>query len=583
MGKKKSTSSSASKQQPSTASGDSKPQKINDLSAKNIKETDVKTEEKLQDRKPRNEGNYFRKNLKIFGFLIALLLSIGIYSYQDDVKNVVSVVVSATLGHDRLDALSRYLLSAINDGADSESRQTFDRAAPGDSAADPSAKGTDATDASKPVYSKKTITNQLDNKIRSELDKADAALEKGKAQEASDLYDAVIAKYPNSPRAVFGKANALNKMAEEKQSNALLEESINKYLKVLSLPDLPKALAILAGKACADRQSFRGWGGRAVKTMKQLIDLYPDELLLRNDLGVKYLMIGRVDEARNVFIKVLDMDPANGFAMVHLGFILKTTDKKYKEAIPYLRRGIESNMPGVIDGRFFFHLGDALFRTGQHNESHEIYKLGAEKGVFPSFWQRSLYNVDGLTARPWWTKSQSGSSKFLTKLEQNWEIIRDEGLMNLDEKRGVFELENEDLREEGDWRQFTLYSQGRKHDQNCKKAPKTCALLEGFTEAVNCKRGQIKYSVMQPGVHVWPHCGPTNCRIRSHLGLVIPDGARIRIANETRTWKLGEFIIFDDSFEHEVWHDGTSLRLVFIIDMWHPELTSFQKQTLAPI
>lgn len=47
-------------------------------------------------------------------------------------------------------------------------------------------------------------------------------------------------------------------MAEEKQSNALLEESINKYLKVLSLPDLPKALAILAGKACADRQSFRG-------------------------------------------------------------------------------------------------------------------------------------------------------------------------------------------------------------------------------------------------------------------------------------------------------------------------------------
>lgn len=47
-------------------------------------------------------------------------------------------------------------------------------------------------------------------------------------------------------------------MAEVKQSNALLEESIDKYLKVLSLPDLPKALAILAGKACADRQSFRG-------------------------------------------------------------------------------------------------------------------------------------------------------------------------------------------------------------------------------------------------------------------------------------------------------------------------------------
>lgn len=55
---------------------------------------DVKTEEKkvevkkLQDRKPRNEGNDSRKNLKICGFLIALLLSIGIYSYQDDVKSL---------------------------------------------------------------------------------------------------------------------------------------------------------------------------------------------------------------------------------------------------------------------------------------------------------------------------------------------------------------------------------------------------------------------------------------------------------------------------------------------------------------
>ena len=54
--------------------------------------------------------------------------------------------------------------------------------------------------------------------------------------------------------------------------------------------------------------------------------------------------------------------------MVHLGFIMKTTDKMYKEAIPYLREGIASNAPGVIDGRFFFHLGDALFRVGQHNE-----------------------------------------------------------------------------------------------------------------------------------------------------------------------------------------------------------------------
>lgn len=50
-----------------------------------------------------------------------------------------------------------------------------------------------------------------------------------------------------------------------------------------------------------------------------------------------------------------------------------------------------------------------------------------------------------------------------------------------------------------------------------------------------------------------------------------------------RTWKEGKFIVFDDSFEHEVWHDGTEPRLVLIVDVWHPELTEEQKRTLTAI
>lgn len=50
-----------------------------------------------------------------------------------------------------------------------------------------------------------------------------------------------------------------------------------------------------------------------------------------------------------------------------------------------------------------------------------------------------------------------------------------------------------------------------------------------------------------------------------------------------RSWKEGDFIIFDDSFEHEVWHNGTSTRLVLIVDVWHPELTEEEKRTMAAI
>lgn len=65
---------------------------------------------------------------------------------------------------------------------------------------------------------------------------------------------------------------------------------------------------------------------------------------------------------------MLSKDPKNGFAKVHMGFIVKTGDRDYAGAIPLLQEGIASNVTGVIDGRFFFHLGDALFRTGQEDE-----------------------------------------------------------------------------------------------------------------------------------------------------------------------------------------------------------------------
>ncbi|CAH1773510.1 unnamed protein product [Owenia fusiformis] len=171
----------------------------------------------------------------------------------------------------------------------------------------------------------------------------------------------------------------------------------------------------------------------------------------------------------------------------------------------------------------------------------------------------------------------------IVMLESNWKTIKDEGLANMDEKKGSFLPEEENLLDTGDWKQFTLFQQGRKNEKNCKRAPKTCALIDKVADAKGCKRGQVKFSIMSPGVHVWPHCGPTNCRIRAHLGLVIPPGPKIRVADDTREWIEGKFIMFDDSFEHEVWHEGSSYRLVLIVDFWHPELTEDQKYEITPI
>jgi aspartate beta-hydroxylase len=65
----------------------------------------------------------------------------------------------------------------------------------------------------------------------------------------------------------------------------------------------------------------------------------------------------------------------DGFALVHYGFVLKNLDQNYEEAVLYLREGIDTNAPGTQDGRFFFHLGDALQRLGRNKEAREVVYL----------------------------------------------------------------------------------------------------------------------------------------------------------------------------------------------------------------
>uniref|UniRef100_A0A1A8L4H8 Aspartate beta-hydroxylase n=2 Tax=Nothobranchius pienaari TaxID=704102 RepID=A0A1A8L4H8_9TELE len=428
---------------------------------------------------------------------------------------------------------------------------------------------------------KPKFLNKFDITIKAELDAAEKLRKKGKLEEALKAFESLVQQFPQSPRARYGKAQVEDDVAEKQRSNDMLHRAVSTYGEVAELPDVTFDLLRAALKRRAERQQFLGRMRGSLATLQKLVQIFPDDVSLRNDLGVAHLLLGDNMGAKKVYEEVLAVAPDNGFAKVHYGFILKA-ENQIAESIPYLREGLESGEPGTDDGRFYFHLGDALQRVGDDSAYH-WYELGHKKGHFASVWQRSLYNVDGLKAQPWWTPKETGYIDLVKMLEKNWKTIRDEALAVMDQDRGRFIPEEENLREKGDWGQYTLWQQGRKAGGACQGVPKTCSLMERFPEAIGCKRGQIKFSVMQPGTHVWPHTGPTNCRLRMHLGLVVPPGCRIRCTNQTREWNEGKVLIFDDSFEHEVWQEADRYRLIFIVDVWHPELTQYQRQTLSPI
>lgn len=101
-------------------------------------------------------------------------------------------------------------------------------------------------------------------------------------------------------------------------------------------------------------------------------------------------------------------------------------------------------------------------------------------------------------------------------------------------------------------------------------------LLHGAT-------GAVYLSIMEPGTQVRPHCGPSNLRLRYHLALEADPGARIRVGSEWRSWRAGECLIFDDSFEHEVVHEGSCRRVILLVDCWRPELDQHERTFLQTL
>ena len=53
----------------------------------------------------------------------------------------------------------------------------------------------------------------------------------------------------------------------------------------------------------------------------------------------------------------------------------------------------------------------------------------------------------------------------------------------------------------------------------------------------------------------------------------------MRVGDQILHWEEGEMIIFDESFEHEVFHynENNESRLVLYFDFWHPDLRPEQR------
>lgn len=131
------------------------------------------------------------------------------------------------------------------------------------------------------------------------------------------------------------------------------------------------------------------------------------------------------------------------------------------------------------------------------------------------------------------------------------------------------------IQSDDQWKTFFLKGVGMDCEENARRCPETMKVL---AQIPGCTTGF--FSILSPRKHIPEHRGPWAGVLRLHLGLLVPEPrhhCRIRIADQVYAWREGEVIIFDDTFNHEVWNDTDGYRVVLFVDFARPLRWPFNK------
>lgn len=212
-------------------------------------------------------------------------------------------------------------------------------------------------------------------------------------------------------------------------------------------------------------------------------------------------------------------------------------------------------------------VGDQLIpeRFVEYMSSVADQKIDPVMGTYP-----------GVDNSPWF------DSQFpvCAELEARYTTIVDE-LRRIPAEAFFPESEKDAVPRQGDWRILSLFAMGQRHEEPARLLPTVVDIIKNF-DGMTTLGGAAFVSRLPAGAKVEPHRGPTNTRLRCHLGIKIPDGdCGIEVGGERRVWTQGKCLMLNDHLTHSVWNNTDEERIVLVLDVWHPDLTPVERKLLA--
>ena len=105
------------------------------------------------------------------------------------------------------------------------------------------------------------------------------------------------------------------------------------------------------------------------------LEFKPNDLTVRNKLGMVFYRMNKLNEAEREFSKILKKQPENYDALDGMGLV-RFAQGKYDEAIQLHQRSIALNPKDMM---VFYHLGSALEKKDRIQEAAEAYNVALEK------------------------------------------------------------------------------------------------------------------------------------------------------------------------------------------------------------
>ena len=208
----------------------------------------------------------------------------------------------------------------------------------------------------------------------------------------------------------------------------------------------------------------------------------------------------------------------------------------------------------------------------------------------PFHCEPSHFHYPGLAERefhdrsefPWLSELEGATAAILEDFQRVMAAERAELVPYIDYPDEVPLRQWAALNRSRDWTAIHLVRNGVRVEANARHCPAVMALLGRLDQPEVAGRSpNAMFSLLAPGAHIPPHNGVANTRLVCHLPLIVPPGCWFRVGAERRDWRVGEAWIFDDTIEHEARNESDALRVILIVDTWHPDLSPSERRAVA--